>query len=381
MSSYESEDWVIKEYLPNVEANIDLSWDDVLELRKQKVVKVNPMEVNRRYLDPPVEGQKFGLLSFIPAQGATPNQKGFYGYVKLRGNYANEKEVIIRENEIIHKVDSSNHVFTCHVGHPIPLVVEGYAKVKNPIDVKKVTEQDMNQNIKAKAEETKAQIKEIKDVEQELRREAEEGPDPLDTYTTLRNKLAIHRWMLKEHERKMAEITGHRNRCIVDLIKTLEKHPEYEDLHLKRYLEIRAQKGFRDEEVPAGNFTSMSFVKHPIIWEEEQVDLTEVAHIIPKVKSRLTRIQDEAMLRNTFKEEKYTLVRFMEAPSDDVDTCVEPSGDALSNVKVVDVLDKDLMKKFDLVEPCLALFEGDKIVLVEPLTDDFSKVKEYFERA
>ncbi len=82
--SYTTEDWVIKEYLPNTEANLDLTWNDVLELRKQKVVKVNPMGVNRRYIDPPVEGQNLGLLSFIPAQGATPNQKGFYGYVASR---------------------------------------------------------------------------------------------------------------------------------------------------------------------------------------------------------------------------------------------------------------------------------------------------------
>lgn len=374
--SYTTEDWVIKEYLPNTEANLDLTWNDVLELRKQKVVKVNPMGVNRRYIDPPVEGQNLGLLSFIPAQGATPNQKGFYGYVKLRGNYATEKEVILRENEIIHKIDASNHVFTCHVGHPVPLVVEGYAKVKNPIDVKKVTEQDMNQNIKAKAEETKAQIKEIKDVEQKLRREVEEGPDPLDTYTASRNKLAIHRWMLKEHERKIQEIQGHRDRCIVDLIKTLENHPEYEDLHLKRYLEIRAQKGFHDEEVAAGDFTSMSFIKHPIIWDEEKVDLSEVDHIIPKVKSRLTRIQDETMLRNIFKEEKYTLVRFMNEPQES--TCQ----DHIDNLKVVEVLDMDLAQKFmDSTEPpCVALFEEGKVVLVEPLSDDLSKVKEYLKK-
>jgi len=355
---------------------MDLTWNDVLELRKQKVVKVTPLELNRRYLDPPVEGQKFGLLSFIPAQGAVPNQKGFYGYVKLRGNYATEKEVILRENEIINKVDSSNHVFTCQVGHPVPLVVEGYAQVKNPIDVKKVTEQDMNQNIKAKAEETKAQIKEIKDVEHELRREAEEGPDPLDTYTTLRNKLAIHRWMLKEHERKMKEIEGHRDRCIVDLIKTLEKHPEYEDLHLKRYLEIRAQKGFRDEEVAAGSFTSMSFIKHPIIWDDEKVDLSEVEHIIPKVKSRLTRVQDETMLRNILKEEKYTLVRFLNEAQDST------SQGPIGNLKVVEVLDNDLMKKFvePCVDPCVALFEEGKVVLTAPLSDDLSKVKEYLDK-
>lgn len=362
---------MIKEYIPNSEVDVDLTWDDVLELRKQKVVKVNPAHINRRYFDPPIEGQKFGLLSFIPAQGAVPNEKGFYGYVKLRGNYATEKEVISRENQIIQKVDSSNHVFTCHVGHPVPLVVEGYSKVKHPVDVQKVIEQDMNDNIKAKAAETKAQIKEIKDVEQELRREAEEGPDPLDVYTTLRNKLAIHRWMLKEHERKMQEIEGHRNKCILDLIKTLDAHPEYEDLHLKRYLEIRALKGFRDD-MTAGDLTSMSFVKHPIIWDEEKVDLSEVAHIIPKVRERLTRIQDETMLKHMIKEEKRVLVRFLQEPQENA-TC------SIEGVKVVEVLDADFASTFTKGAklPCSILFKDGEPKITVPLEHDLSAIKEY----
>ena len=36
------EDWVIKEYLPNVEVNMDLTWEQVLELRKQKALRTRP---------------------------------------------------------------------------------------------------------------------------------------------------------------------------------------------------------------------------------------------------------------------------------------------------------------------------------------------------
>ena len=30
--------------------------------------------------------QRIGLLSFVPAKGATPNSKGIYGFAKMRGN-------------------------------------------------------------------------------------------------------------------------------------------------------------------------------------------------------------------------------------------------------------------------------------------------------
>ena len=65
--------------------------DAMKELNDTKYVR-KFLRVERRYADPVDPMQRIGLISWVPAKGATPNDKGIYGFAKLRGNYATNRE-------------------------------------------------------------------------------------------------------------------------------------------------------------------------------------------------------------------------------------------------------------------------------------------------
>ena len=137
--------WVIREFLPNTTSSVPLTDNQVSEGKTDlvKIVKGLP-RLNKRYIDPPIQGQTYGLVSFIPAQGAKANEKGFYGYVKFRGNYDNIPDCSNRIDYIIRNVDSTNHIHVCRVGEPVPLVTKGYAEEVDEVDVKREAEKDMS---------------------------------------------------------------------------------------------------------------------------------------------------------------------------------------------------------------------------------------------
>ena len=62
------------------------------------------LKVERRYADPVESMQRIGLFSFVPAKGATPNEKGVYGFAKLRGNYPTDQEANERAEYLIRNV-------------------------------------------------------------------------------------------------------------------------------------------------------------------------------------------------------------------------------------------------------------------------------------
>ena len=43
--------------------------------------------------------QNIGLISFVPAKGATPNDNGVFGFAKLRGNFSTNIDMVIHNNE------------------------------------------------------------------------------------------------------------------------------------------------------------------------------------------------------------------------------------------------------------------------------------------
>ena len=71
--------------------------------------------IDRTYADPPVNLQNYGLISFIPAKGSTPNEDGIYGFAKLRGNFNSEMESSQRAETIIKTVDSFHKIYTTYV--------------------------------------------------------------------------------------------------------------------------------------------------------------------------------------------------------------------------------------------------------------------------
>ena len=76
--------------------------------------------LEREYADPQVDFQKIGLVSFVPAKGATPNEKGVFGFAKLRGNYPSLEEADHRAEFLVRNVDSYHKLYYAPVGKPFP---------------------------------------------------------------------------------------------------------------------------------------------------------------------------------------------------------------------------------------------------------------------
>lgn len=272
MASNQVDNWVIREFLPNTNSSVALTDSQVAEGMTElvKVVKGFP-RLNKRYIDPPIHGQSFGLVSFIPAKGAKANEKGFYGYVKFRGNYDNISDCSNRIDHIIRNVDSTNHIHVCRVGMPVPLVTAGYAEEVDEVEVKQEVEKDISTNVRTKAMEDKKEMEEIEDRAEALKRDVAE-PDPEEAYNAKRTKLAVLRWTLREHLKKADEIKELRDKCVRELVRESVDNPEWEKNHLERYMTARRKAHIpEDQDLPE----FMAFIRSPIIDDDENVDLTK----------------------------------------------------------------------------------------------------------
>jgi hypothetical protein len=245
-------------------------------------------QINRKYIDPVIPGQKFSLISFIPAKGTKPNEKGFYGYIKTRGTYNTIEEADSRSEFLIKNVDSTNSIYTCHTGHPVPLVVKGCAESLNEVDIQKEVEQDVSNNVRSRATEERKKMEEIKERERELKEDVSE-PHPEDDYIAKRVKLATLRFTISEHARLKKECEELRDKCILELLEAQKTNPEYEERHLAKYLEARKKANIPDDQELTG---FMKFIRYPILEDGEEPPVPVVPK--PKMTSSVTQsIQTE----------------------------------------------------------------------------------------
>ena len=254
-------DWVIRGFLPNTSVSTPLTDEQTNMAKEELVTVIKAPSLNRRYIDPPINSQTFGLVSFIPAKDAVANEKGCFGYVKLRGNFATMEDCESTIDNIIRYVDSTNHIHVCKVGMPIPLVTSGFAETVTQVDVKADIEKDMSHNVRKKAMEERKEMKEIEEREEALKKDVV-APDPQEEYNAKRTKLAVLRWTLQEHYKKIEEIKKLRDKCISELIVESAENPDWEANHLERYMEARRKANIpEDQDLP----TFMAFIRSPIV--------------------------------------------------------------------------------------------------------------------
>lgn len=232
------------------------------ELKVDSYVKKFP-RVERTFADPPIPNQTFGLLSFVPAKGAKPNENDVYGYIKLRGNFATEVEVDERIEYLIRNCDSYHKIYAGYVGRPLPLTLSSrYSESTKEIDIRNQMTDSISFDVKKKRAEEKAAIDDIKEREQRLMEESrraqageEEVVDPLDEYITQKVKKAQLTWTYLEHIKKMEEV----KKCILSSRETIQslvdKHgSDLEDKYYKKYVDARKNAGIKDEEDTKDNF-------------------------------------------------------------------------------------------------------------------------------
>jgi len=232
--------------------------------------------VNRKLHDPYKYGEpRFGLFSFIKADGATADKDGFLGVAKIRGVFYTEQEAADKAEEIIRDVDSTNSIFTTLVGVPFAIEDKNHALELTEIDISKKIEKVISDNVRAKR---KAEEKEIREIEE--RRKAlvnndgtiNESDDPGEMYIRLRVKLAHLRYGIREHTAKANECIKLEKSVRQQIIECKAEHPEYEENFIDRY-----KAGRRNANVPEstdfGGF--MSYLLEPINPEDVSGDIIE----------------------------------------------------------------------------------------------------------
>jgi hypothetical protein len=219
-------------------------------------------KVDRTYADPALPMQLYGLISFTPAKGATPNSNGVFGFAKLRGNYATELEAKQRAEHIIRNIDSYHQIYHTYVGRPFPITNRStYSADTDEIDIRKETTSTVSSSIKDKKDEERRIVSEIKEKEEALlkksRKEEEEGEDPYEVYITLRVKKAQLQWTYIEHQKKLKEIKDSIIKSREDLAKLDDEHPTFKDSYLEKYMNARKEAGI----VESKEETENNFIK------------------------------------------------------------------------------------------------------------------------
>lgn len=229
---------------------------EALNELSDKSALTNFRQIDRTYVDPPVNLQSYSLFSFMPAKGASPNENGIYGFAKIRGSYASELEAQQRAEYLIRNVDSYNKIFHCYTGRPFPITTDSkYSATTDEIDIRKEMVKTVSQNIKEKKDEEYKVMNEIKRKEEELLADTKkEQEDPYESYITQKVKCAQLMFTYDQHRKKMAEVKNIIIKTKENLKELDEQYPEFKDKYFEKYMEARRQAGLKDDENSQDNF-------------------------------------------------------------------------------------------------------------------------------
>lgn len=217
--------------------------------------------VDRNYADPPVNLQQIGLFSFIPAKGAKPNDRGIYGFAKMRGNFATEMEANQRAELLIKDHDSTNTIFHTYVGRPFPITVnENYASETSEVDIRKDTVEAVSNTMKIKKDDDKRKAQEIQDREAELLADTSSTKEKelveQDDYITLKVKKAQLTWTYIEHVKKLKEVKEIIIRTRAQLVDIDAANPSLNEKYYEKYKDARVKAGLKvDDKALSEGFT------------------------------------------------------------------------------------------------------------------------------
>lgn len=199
-------------------------------------------QVERRFADPPIPQQTIGLISFVPAKGAKPNEKGIYGFAKLRGNFATDIEANEQAEKIIRTTDSYHKIFHTYVGRPFPLTLSSdYSKEVSDVQIKQEVKESFGDAVKKKREQEQREMEEIQAREKELLEDVKKSDDddPADKYTTQMVKKAQLTWTYLETKKKLDQMVDLIARVRREVEEMDQKDPSLRTSYRDRYIEAR----------------------------------------------------------------------------------------------------------------------------------------------
>lgn len=241
----------IKEFFdPNIKPMND---EDFIIAFNELYIKDNDKfsKVNKRHNDIPIPGQSYYLLSFVPCRGARPDKTGTYGFIKMRGVFDNINDCDIKAAEIIKNYDSYHSIRFAKVGCPTPININpDFCKDVTEIDIKNQIDTEISSNIKAKRDLERKEIESIQDRARKLQEKTDnEAEDPIEIYTTLKNKKAQLMWTYLEHTKKKGEIKD----LIISTFKNIKewdnKDSTLKDRYFDKFMDARKESGIKDENI------------------------------------------------------------------------------------------------------------------------------------
>lgn len=229
-------------------SSITLSEEDVKNAKKDLIVNdflYKFPRFERFYADPQLQNQNYGLLSFVPSKGATPDSDGVYGMLKIRGTFATEDEAMLRAEFLIRNCDSYHSIYNTYVGRPFPLSVnKKYISDTTEVDIKKKIVDSTSSEIRKKRDEERQTMKEIEEREKELLADVEKKEDdPYDHYTELMVKKAQLSWTYHETSKKMDEMKKNIIKAREEITKMNDENSDYHKQYMDRYMEARKKAG------------------------------------------------------------------------------------------------------------------------------------------
>lgn len=207
------------------------------------LIKNENANPEKRFNDPALDGQNIALFSFIPAKGAVPNERGVYGYGKIRGVFPNDNEAGERAEFLVRNVDSYHPIYHTFVGKYFPVTTSSdFSKEVNRVDMKKAMAESISNDVKKKREKEQQDMEEIKQREQALLedvKKTEEDKD--DRYTTLKVKKAQLTWTYVETEKKLIQMRGLIAKARREIEELDKEDPNLSKVYYQKYVDARKQ--------------------------------------------------------------------------------------------------------------------------------------------
>lgn len=232
-----------------------LDKDEMEHASRELIGRVPPQlyrKIERGFADPPIAGQQYALVSFVPSEQAKPDASGIYGMMKVRGVFATADEANLHAETIVRNVDSQHTVLTTYVGRPFPIMerdAQQYGaelvEVRMQENCEEILEKDKK---KKKEEDTKIRKEMQKRQEAIMKPQAPETSDPLEAYVHLRVKRAQLATAMEEWRDKIAHIRKLAWDAHNDILKEDERDPTLHEKYKEHYIAAREACGLKSDE-------------------------------------------------------------------------------------------------------------------------------------
>jgi predicted nucleic acid-binding Zn-ribbon protein len=182
--------------------------------------------------------------------------------MKCRGTFQTDTEAAQRSEQIIRHIDSYHPLQTAYVGRPFPVAVDAkkFAKESLEIDLRKKTTKALSEDVKAKKQEEKQTISDIKTREKKLLDESKEDfvEDPIERYTMLKTKKAQLSWTFAKTMEKLEEMKRIILKTRQEIVDMDAENSEYQKEFLEKYMAARRESGLDEQKDDA----DQNFIKY-----------------------------------------------------------------------------------------------------------------------